>query len=250
MNQITNRYKETFKDAVILANKEICIYIDEKITLSDYEYTNSYGFGGDNSLKIDLIFENIFINHLNEFGNIYSEECGFCDNNKEFTIILDPLDGSNNFLSNLPYYGTSVALKYNEKIVAGFVTNLVTKTIVYRAFDDEIRYFSLENMRDFKPIISKKSKIAIFERAYKYPKICEKFYQHNIKFRTLGSIALSLCNVVNYEFVLFAGKIREFDVEAALYICSDFYIYRSNDYIFITKYEEKYKLFKEIINQF
>ena len=93
-----------------------------------------------------------------------------------------------------------------------------------------------------------KSKIAIFERAYKYPKICEKLYQNNIKFRTLGAVALSLSNTIDYEFVLFAGNIREFDVEAALYICSDLYIYRTKDYLFITKYKEKYELFKEIIN--
>ncbi|MFY9092794.1 inositol monophosphatase, partial [Aliarcobacter butzleri] len=94
------------------------------------------------------------------------------------------------------------------------------------------------------------SKIAIFERAYKYPKICEKLYQNNIKFRTLGAVALSLSNTRDYEFVLFAGNIREFDVEAALYICSDLYIYRTKDYLFITKYKEKYDLFKEIINHF
>ena len=109
--EITANYKKSFIKAVILANKEICTYIDEKITLNDYEYTNINGFGGDNSLKIDLIFEEIFIKHLLEFGNIYSEECGFIDNSKKTTIIIDPLDGSNNFYSNLPYYGTSVALK-------------------------------------------------------------------------------------------------------------------------------------------
>ncbi|MDK2042483.1 inositol monophosphatase family protein [Aliarcobacter butzleri] len=248
--EITANYKKSFIKAVILANKEICTYIDEKITLNDYEYTNINGFGGDNSLKIDLIFEEIFIKHLLEFGNIYSEECGFIDNSKKTTIIIDPLDGSNNFYSQIPYYGTSVALKIDEKIVAGFVTNLITKTIIYKAFEDDVKYYSLINMKEFTPLKTNKSKIAIFERAYKYPKICEKLYQNNIKFRTLGAVALSLSNTIDYEFVLFAGNIREFDVEAALYICSNLYIYRTKDYLFITKYKEKYELFKEIINHF
>lgn len=250
MNKIPLSYKESFKNAVILANKEILNYIDNKLTLDDYVYTNSIGFGGDYTLKIDLIFEQIFINHLSKFGNIYSEECGFIDNKSDFTIIIDPLDGSNNFLSSLPYYGTSVALKYHEKIIAGFITNLVSKTTIYRAFDNEIKYLYLEKMKEFKPKLAKKSEIAIFEKAYDYPKICEQFHKHNIKFRSLGSIALSLSNVANYKFVLFAGNIREFDVEAALYICLDSYIYRSKEYLFITKYEENYNLFKEIINQF
>ena len=38
--EITANYKKSFIKAVILANKEICTYIDEKITLNDYEYTN------------------------------------------------------------------------------------------------------------------------------------------------------------------------------------------------------------------
>lgn len=248
--EITAKYKESFIKAVILANKEICNYIEEKITLDDYEYTNINGFGGDNSLKIDLILEQIFINHLMPFGNIYSEECGFIDNGKKTTIIIDPLDGSNNFYSQIPYYGTSVALKVNEEVVAGFVTNLITKTVIYKAFDEEIKYYSLFNQKEYTPIKTKKSKIAIFERAYKYPKICEELYKHNIKFRTLGAVALSLSNTRDYEFVLFAGNIREFDIEAALYICSDLYIYRTKEYLFITKYKEKYDLFKEIINQF
>jgi myo-inositol-1(or 4)-monophosphatase len=249
MIEILDNYKESFKKAVILANKEICFYIDEKISSSDYEYTNDLGFGGDYTLNIDLVFENIFIKHLSPFGNIYSEECGLIDNSSEFTIIIDPLDGSNNFLSNLPYYGTSVALKKDGKVVAGFVTNLVSKTTVYRAFDDEVKYFCLKKMSYFKPNFAKKSEIAIFEKAYDYPKICKKLHEHNIKFRSLGSIALSLSNVKNYQFVLFAGNVREFDIEAALYICFDSYIYRTNDYLFITKYEENYKFFKGIINQ-
>jgi myo-inositol-1(or 4)-monophosphatase len=106
MKNITVSYKNSFIEAVILANKELYTYINTNLSLNDYEYTNTIGFGGDNSLKIDLIAENIFIKHLEKFGNIYSEECGLKSSNKECTIIIDPLDGSNNFYSQLPYNGT------------------------------------------------------------------------------------------------------------------------------------------------
>lgn len=111
MNNLTASYKNSFIEAVILANKELHTYINKNLSLNDYEYTNTTGFGGDNSLKMDLIAENIFIKYLENFGNIYSEECGLLNTNKEFTIVIDPLDGSNNFYSSLPYYGTSVALQ-------------------------------------------------------------------------------------------------------------------------------------------
>ena len=107
MNNFTASYKNSFIEAVILANKELHTYITKNLSLNDYEYSNTIGFGGDNSLKMDLIAENIFIKYLEDFGNIYSEECGLRNTNKECTIIIDPLDGSNNFYSNLPYFGTS-----------------------------------------------------------------------------------------------------------------------------------------------
>lgn len=250
MKNITASYKKAFIEAVILANKELFDYINNNLSLNDFQYTNTIGFGGDNSLKIDLIAENIFIKHLEEFGNIYSEECGFKNQNKDFTIIIDPLDGSNNFYSKLPYYGTSIALKKDEEIIAGFVTNLAVGKIIFRAFEDEIKYFSLLKMKEFIPFEIEKSKIAIFERAYEYPDICKKLNENRIKFRCLGAVALSLSDALNYDFVLYLGDIREFDVEASLYICKDLYIYRSKHFLLISKSEEKYLLIKEIINQF
>ena len=126
MNNITAFDKKTFIEAVILANKELHTYINTNLSSKDYEYTNIIGFGGDNSLKMDLLAENIFIKHLEKLGNIYSEECGLLNTNKEYTFIIDPLDGSNNFYSNLPYYGTSVAIQKDGITVAGFVTNLIS----------------------------------------------------------------------------------------------------------------------------
>ncbi len=247
--QFTVSYKNSFIEAVILANKELYKHILNNLSLNDYEYTNIIGFGGDNCLKMDLIAENIFIKYLENFGNIYSEECGLLTTNKEFTIIIDPLDGSNNFYSNLPYYGTSIALQKDGITIAGFVTNLVSGIIKYRIFDDEIKYFSITKEREFIPISIKKTKISIFERAYEYPKICENLSRNGIKFRSLGAVALSLGDACNYDFVLYCGKIREFDIEAALYIYKDFHIYKTDKSLLIAQNKQKFDLIKEFINK-
>jgi myo-inositol-1(or 4)-monophosphatase len=249
MNNLTASYKNSFIEAVILANKELYTYINKNLSLNDYIYTNITGFGGDNSLKIDLVAENIFIKYLEKFGNIYSEECGFLDTQKEFTIIIDPLDGSNNFYSNLPYYGTSVALQKDGVTIAGFVTNLVSSVIKYRAFDGEIKHFSLIKNEEIVPIDIIKTKISIFERAYEYPFICQKLSQNNIKFRSLGAVALSLSDAKNYDFVLYCGKIREFDIAASLYICRDLFIYQTTNSLLISQNKQKFDLIKEIIKE-
>ena len=249
MNNITASYKNSFIEAVILANKELYTYINTNLSLNDYEYTNTIGFGGDNSLKIDLIAENIFIKHLEKFGNIYSEECGLKSSNKECTIIIDPIDGSNNFYSQLPYYGTSVALQHNGDTICGFVTNLVSGIIKYRAFDDKIKYFSIIKDKYFTPINILKTKISIFEKAYAYPKVASLLSRNGIKFRSLGAVALSLSEATNYDFVLYYGIIRDFDVLAALYICKDLYIYKNDNILIVSSNKEKFNLIKEVINQ-
>ncbi len=249
MKNITVSYKNSFIEAVILANKELYTYINTNLSLNDYEYTNTIGFGGDNSLKIDLIAENIFIKHLEKFGNIYSEECGLKTTDKEYTIIIDPLDGSNNFYSQLPYYGTSVALQHNEETICGFVTNLVSGIVKYRAFDDEIKYFSIIKDKYVLPINISKTKVAIFEKAYAYPKICNLLSENGIKFRSLGAVALSLSESINYDFVLYYGNIRDFDVLAALYICKELHIHRTDKSLLISQNKQKFDLIKEFINE-
>ncbi|MDX4064318.1 inositol monophosphatase family protein [Aliarcobacter skirrowii] len=241
---------ENIKNAVIKANIEVLNYLKNSLKKDDFIYTNQIGFGGDNSLKIDIIFENIFIEHLKEFGNIFSEECGFKNFKKDITFIIDPLDGSNNFFSNLPYYGTSIAIKRGEDIIGGFVANLALETLVYRFLDDEVVYLSLNSNKELRNRINSSSKVAVFERGYKYPDICKILNDKNIKFRVLGATAISLANARDYDFVLFMGELRAFDIDAAMYICKDLYKIVKNNLIFITKSKDCFNDFKEIIKHF
>jgi len=243
---ITDLYKSSFIKAVILANKELFLYINNKLTITDLNYSDEIGFGGDKTLNIDLIAENIFIKYLEVFGNIYSEECGKLSNDKKFDIVIDPLDGSDNFSSNLPYYGTSVALVFENETIAGFVCNLVSGVLTYKAFDKNIEkvYFSKHRNN---LIVSEDKKIGIFERAYSYPEICSKLRHKNLKFRSPGAVAISLCDAKNYNFVLFAGKIREFDILAAIYICNELFIYKTEKFILIAENKQIFNQIKEII---
>lgn len=52
--------------------------------------------------------------------NIISEESGFTNNNSEYTWIIDPLDGTSNFASNIPWFGILISLfKHNTPIMGG-----------------------------------------------------------------------------------------------------------------------------------
>ncbi|OLS20912.1 MAG: Inositol-1-monophosphatase [Candidatus Heimdallarchaeota archaeon LC_3] len=80
-----------------------------------FEYKDK-NMGGQNSLGIDLIAENTFVKNLNEEdigGIVLSEEKGEINLNSKdnpITFILDPLDGSSNFIRKLPFSCVSVAI--------------------------------------------------------------------------------------------------------------------------------------------
>lgn len=249
LTHITDLYKENFIKAVLSSNKELYTYINTNLNSNDLSYSNTIGYGGDNSLNIDLYAEKLFIKHLKEFGNIYSEECGFLDMKSDIDIIIDPIDGSDNFISNLPYYGTSIALKYKDEILAGFVYNLANDIMIYRAFNSDIKTLSLSKSNFISKNIKTSSKLGIFERAYAYPDICQKLYENKIKYRSPGAVALSLSNARNYDFVLFSGEIREFDIAASLYISRDLFIYKTHTKLLISKNKLKFELIKEIIKE-
>ena len=42
-------------------------------------------------------------------------------NDNEFTWIIDPIDGTLNFMNGIPYFGISIALNQKDKLIAGLV---------------------------------------------------------------------------------------------------------------------------------
>src|SRR3989338_6252538 len=51
--------------------------------------------------------------------SILSEETGFEDNKSDYKWVIDPLDGTHNFLHKIPVFGTSIALEYKNEVVLG-----------------------------------------------------------------------------------------------------------------------------------
>ena len=226
----------SFLEAVILANKEIIELIEKDSDENFYE-TLSLGAGGDISRKIDILAEDIFVKHLSEFGNIYSEECGFIDNNMKDEIIIDPIDGSDNFASNMPYYGTSVALKKDGKIVSGIIVNLANGEIFVKDTNSFRRAnFKNLNFQDVKK--NSYSKVGLFERTYCSKKTPELMRKNSIKYRSPGAFALSLAYAHDVDFVLFEGKMREYDIAAGLYMCEDLEVEKRDDLLLISQNKE------------
>ena len=55
--------------------------------------------------------------------NIYAEESGITDHGSPLTFVIDPLDGSNNFMLNIPNFSSSIALMLGDRTILGVVHN-------------------------------------------------------------------------------------------------------------------------------
>jgi len=53
--------------------------------------------------------------------NLLTEETGLVDNGSPYTWIIDPLDGSSNFLNHNPFFAVSVCLAYNNEPITGVI---------------------------------------------------------------------------------------------------------------------------------
>lgn len=53
--------------------------------------------------------------------SILSEETGFEDNKSDYKWVIDPLDGTHNFLHNIPVFGTSIALEHKNEVILGIL---------------------------------------------------------------------------------------------------------------------------------
>lgn len=80
--------------------------------------------GNDIVTAVDVYMEKNIIEMIKEWfpeHSIYSEECGEEKNKSEYEWFIDPIDGTINFASGLPFFSTSIALKKNDDTVLGIV---------------------------------------------------------------------------------------------------------------------------------
>ena len=82
--------------------------------------------------QADLGSENAILEILSEkfpTYNIFAEESGENNKNSEYTFVIDPLDGTNNFVLGIPYFSVGIGLIKEDKIIFGVVYNPILKNL-------------------------------------------------------------------------------------------------------------------------
>ena len=85
--------------------------------------------------KTDKKVEEILVNELSKTKKNYSfitEETGkILNKNKDIFWIIDPIDGTTNFLHGIPHFAISIALQKDDEIVTGLIFDPIKNEIFY-----------------------------------------------------------------------------------------------------------------------
>ena len=101
-----------------------------KITADDVEDKRPF----DYVTEIDKACEQLIINSIKEHfpaHEILAEESGKTEHEDRYRWIIDPLDGTTNFIHGYPHSSISIALQKEDKMILG---------VVYDPYSDELYY--------------------------------------------------------------------------------------------------------------
>ena len=141
-----------------------------------------------------------------------------------FQWIIDPLDGTTNFLHGLPPYAISIALKQGKEIVLGLVYELGFREFFYawkggKAYLDgrEIQVTKTDKVRD--SLIATGFPYTYFDRLDQFMYSVRYFMQNSHGLRRLGSAATDLAYVACGRFEAFYEYgLNPWDVAAGVFI--------------------------------
>ena len=135
--------------------------------------------------KVEKIIIEELIKSRKKFS-VLSEEIGEVKNSdKENYWIIDPIDGTTNFLHGIPHFAISIALKTKEEIVSGLIFDPIKNEMFY-AEKNNGAYFNNQRIR-----VSKKKNLneCLFATGGK-----DKI-NYNLNTRKSGSAALDMAYV-------------------------------------------------------
>ena len=72
----------------------------------------------------DIKVEKILVEELQKARPTYSilsEEIGEINNDESFKWIIDPIDGTSNFLHGIPHFAISIGLEHDKEIICGII---------------------------------------------------------------------------------------------------------------------------------
>lgn len=164
----------------------------------------------------DLKAEKIIIEELKKAKpnySIISEENGIENNkDKNNTWIIDPIDGTINFLHGVPHFAISIALKSNDEIITGLIFDPIKDETFY-AEKDNGAFFNKHRVK-----VSKKNEIddCLFATGGKIEK------ELDLPFRKSGCASLDMAYVAAGRYDgFFQHDLNLWDIAAGIVLIKE-----------------------------
>ena len=153
-----------------------------------------------------------------------TEEDTVDDQEGEWQWIVDPLDGTTNFLHQVPFFSISVALRHRDELVGGIVYEVVHDECFYAwknggAYlnDQPIRVSSTSQLED--TLLATGFPYYDYERMDPYLQVFQEFMKRTHGLRRFGSAALDLAYVACGRFDgYYEYSIQAWDIAAGGFI--------------------------------
>ncbi|MCL2390223.1 MAG: inositol monophosphatase, partial [Endomicrobia bacterium] len=105
--------------------EELLKYYDKTVNVEYKGETDPVTLADRNSQKTVIkVIKSVFPDH-----GVIAEEDGVSETEKSYCWIIDPLDGTVNFVHGIPMFCVSVGLKYKDEIISGVIFSPVTKEV-------------------------------------------------------------------------------------------------------------------------
>jgi myo-inositol-1(or 4)-monophosphatase len=166
----------------------------------------------------------VFKKLLPEAGYITEEGTVAQSTNHEYNWIIDPLDGTTNFLHGLPIYAISIGLTRGSKTILGVIYHIVRQEC-FHAIEGGHAYCNGQVIRVSNVPTLQKSLLATgfpyyhFEKKEIYLDIIKEFLEKTHGIRRLGSAAIDLAYVACGRLEgFFEYNLNPWDVAAGIFI--------------------------------
>jgi myo-inositol-1(or 4)-monophosphatase len=176
---------------------------------------------------VDKASEKKLVEGLSKFlpeAGFIAEEGTSTKKGEIYNWVIDPLDGTTNFIHGLPCFSISIALMRNEDLVAGIVYEINLDECFY-AWENSAAYLNGKKIEVSKANILRNSLLATgfpyydYGRMNEYLDLFKYFIQNTHGLRRLGSAATDLAYVACGRFEgFYEYSLHPWDVAAGAFI--------------------------------
>ena len=186
---------------------------------------------GDFVTMTDKKVEKILIEELQKARpdySILSEETGYIKKGEEFKWIIDPIDGTANFLHGIPHFAISIGLEKNDEIICGIIYDPI-KDEMFFAEKGNGSYLNNQRIR-----VSSRSKLnncmvvtgGPRKDSSEREKVIEEYKKFSsavdVPIRKMGSAALDMAYVAAGRFDGFWQRnLNHWDIAAGIIIVKE-----------------------------